>query len=422
MSNKVQLRLMSSSKMSNAGEGDIIRFPKAARQNFGFSNSRVMIGKGPYEIALKVKKAYSEDVRRLAVMIKNVKISEVDAQCVGFVHSNVRKRIVAKRGGQEDIWITEGIGDITVGADPEFGLIDSGGMLVRGNNIVSKVGKFGSDGPSVEVRPTPSTNHLEVVGSISDIMENPPGRADDYKWTGGATFRDTDRVYWFGGHVHLGRPTQIDANEAYPIYKRIATALDGLLALPMVRFDTPNPWERRNGCKYDYGKAGDIRADYPEQNRFEYRVLSGLWVVHPTLATIAIGAAKCIVETAYGRIAEKGFDPIWASQPISRGGMLKSFGLKGVREIQAVVNHADPRRITQDHLDTWERNIRNLDRFNKYRAEIEAMVELSKENPENIVSGMDLNVKRNWQERRTLLPRASKKLRKALDVVEEKRK
>ncbi len=420
MSSKVQLRLISSAKMSDETEHDVIRFPKRARENFGFSNSKVVIGKGYYEISLKVKQAYKEDVRKLARMIRSGKLTEEEAGHVGFVSRNVRERVTRKKG-TSDIWITEGINCITVGADPEFGLIDrDSGLLVRGSNVVQHAGKFGADGPGVEVRPAPSTNHLDVIKSMSSILGNPPAAAEKYKWVSGATFKDSSRTYWFGGHVHLGRPIQIDPDEAFPVYERIATVLDGMLALPMVRIDTPEPHLRRNGCPYNYGKAGDIRADYPEQDRFEYRVLSGLWVAHPTLSTIAIGAAKCIAETAYGRIAENDFDPVWASNSISKKGMLKSFNLKGIQEIKAIINRAQPGDITADHLQSWERGVRNLDRFDDYRAELTALIALSKETPGAVAHEMNLDMKENWHDRSTLLPKASKRLRTALDAVEEK--
>lgn len=418
MSSRVQLQLIASKKMADEGENDVIRFPRRAREYFGFSNSKVLVGKGRYETALRVKKSHREDVQRLARMIRTGKISEEEAQCVGFVSRTVRDRVTRKKGGG-NLWVSESISRITVGADPEFGLIDNDGRLIRGNHVVGHAGKFGSDGPSVEVRPVPNTDHIKVVKSMSQILKNPPSRAADYKWQGGATFSDHNRVYWFGGHVHLGRPAQIDAVGARPIYKRIATVLDGLLALPMVRFDTPEPWLRRNGCKYNYGKAGDIRDDYAEANRFEYRVLSGLWMVHPTLSAIAIGAAKCITETAYERIAAEDYDPVWATNPVSKRGMLKTFGITGLNEIKAVINRAQPTEVNEDQLSAWERRVKKLDRFDDYKPELNALIALAKENPDNIIGKINLDIRDGWQEEETLLPRASKQLRTALDAVEE---
>lgn len=417
MSQKIQLRLVSSPKMSDAGEDAFIRFPRRAREYFGFSNDKVVIGKGFYEVSLQVKQAYKKDIQRLAKMIRTGRVSEEEARYVGFVTRRVQQRVSRKdaRGG---IWVTDGISSITVGADPEFGLIGDEDVLVRGNRVVQHQGKFGSDGPSVEVRPDPSRNHIEVVNNIRSILHSPPEAADRYRWRGGATFSDQNRVYWFGGHIHLGRPSQISAEHAHPVYERIATALDGLLALPMARFDTPEPWQRRNGCKYNYGKAGDIRADYPEQDRFEYRVLSGLWLVHPTLAKVAIGAAKCITETAYGRVAEKGFDMEWAAAPGSKKGMLKSFGIKGLNEIRAVINQARPEQITPDQVQAWSRWVQDLDRFSEYGPEMRALIALAEEEPNIIEEGINLDIRQNWQEEQVLLPKASRKLRTVLDEVE----
>lgn len=414
MSEKVQLRLIQSRTMSDKDEHDVIRFPKRAREHFGFANDMVALGKGEYQTNLKVKRAYRADVRRLATMIQKDSLTDEAAVSVGFVTQTVQRRINRKDGG---VWVSDGIGSITIGADPEFGLIGPEEMLVRGSNVVPHQGSFGSDGPGVEVRPSPDTNHLAVVEKVGEILRNPPAEADKYKWLGGATYRDSHRTYWFGGHIHLGRPTQIKADDAAGVYQRIATALDCLLALPMCRFDTPNPHKRRNGCRYSYGKAGDIRTDYPERDRFEYRVLSGLWVVHPSLAKIVMGAAKCITETAYGRIANKKFDLEWAKGAASRKSLLQTFKLKDLRETQSIINNAVPDDVTPEHIKVWKRQICELDSFDEYSAEMNALIALAEAGPINF----NLDIKANWQGNKPMLSKreAGTKLHNALRKVEE---
>jgi hypothetical protein len=399
--------------MTAKGEHGTIRFPKRARDYFGFSNNMVVLGTGKYQINLEVKQAFKTDVRHLATMLQQGKITDESASSVGFVSKTIQQRINRKAGSA---WISDGVGDITVGADPEFGLIGDAGYLTRGNSVVSHAGKFGSDGPSVEVRPPPDRDHLAVVQSMEDILKSPPEAADRFKWVGGATYNDPNRIYWFGGHIHLGRPFQIGADAAANIYPKIAVALDGLLALPMCRFDTPEPFRRRNGCQYGYGKAGDIRADYPEQDRFEYRVLSGLWMVHPTLAKIAIGTAKCIAETAYGRIADRKFDLEWATAPASRKGLLKTFGLKDIRGVQSIINSAQTEDVTEDRITTWKKSLKKLDFFDEYSAELKALIILAEESPTNI----SLDIRDNWYTGKPLFPGSSAKLRRALEAVEEK--
>jgi hypothetical protein len=422
MGRKIELRLLSSGLMTEKGEDEFIRFPLKARERFGFSDSRVVIGrgKGEKQLSLFPKKAYRADIQRLARMIMAGKISEEEATCVGFVSKNVQQQI---SGGDESIWLTEGIESITIGCDPEFGLVDASGVLQKGASVLpdSLHAEFGADGPGVEVRPAPSRSHVSLVHTIKGILDKPPAQADKYHWRGGATFRDKNRVYWFGGHIHLGRPNFVPEDFAHPCYEKIATALDSLLALPMVSFDTPEPFLRRSGCTHSYGKAGDIRDDYPEGDRFEYRVLSGLWLVHPTLAKIALGVAKCVAETAYSRISTQNCDPDWIMAPASKAGLLKSFALKGTREKAAIINKAQPARLDPELLNEWETQLHSLERRDEYKEEITALIELTKSSPEDVVPRINLDVRAGWQENKPLLPGVTTgPLRRALDAVEEK--
>lgn len=415
MSRKVQLRLLASSTMSDKKENDLVRFPRKAREYFGFSNDIVVVGKGKYELALQVKPAYKNDIQRLARLLRQGKLSDEEAMAIGFVTRSVQQRFTRREG--TSVWISDGVESITIGADPEFGLIQNDGTLARGNRVVPHAGQFGSDGPSVEVRPSPSNSHLEVVGNIEEILERAPEAVDSYRWKGGATYQDRNRIYWFGGHIHLGRPLQLNPQNAFPTYQRIATILDGLLAFPMVRFDMPNPHLRRNGCPYHYGRAGDIRADCPEQDRFEYRVLSGLWMTHPTLARIVLGTAKAITETAYGRIAEQNFDLEWAGAPAGRKSLLRSFKLTGLQDTRRIINHAKAEMMTEDHIRTWEGWIRNLDRFDDYSEEINALIELVKVEP----GKFNLDIRRNWLgDLRPLVSKPPAALKAALNAVEAK--
>lgn len=414
MSRKVQLRLLASAQMSEKREQNTIRFPRRTRETFGFSNNTVVLGKGEYQLDLEVKKAYQPDVQRLVRKLQRGEFTAEEALAVGFVTRSVQQRFSRRQG--PSVWVSDGVESVTIGADPEFGLVGNGGILARGNRVVPHTGKFGSDGPSVEVRPAPSNSHLKTVSNISHILDNPPKSVEEFRWVGGATYEDCNRVYWFGGHIHLGRPLQLKAQHAHPCYGKIATALDGLLAFPLARFDMPNPHYRRDGCPYRYGRAGDIRADYPEQDRFEYRVLSGLWLVHPTLAKIVLGTAKAVTETAYSRIADAKFDLDWIQGPASRKSLLGSFKLKGMREIHGIINRAKAEDVTDDHIRAWERWVRSLDRFDDYAEEIEALIELVKAVPKKL----NLDIRKNWRGGTPLLRPASTKLKAALEAVEAK--
>lgn len=420
MGRKIELRLLISPTMSEKKEDGVIRFPLRARSHFGFSDNCVSIGKGDAELCLAVKQAYKHDILRIDKMMSTKELSAEEAIGIGFVTRGVHARLNKKEGSA---WITNGLGNITVGCDPEFGLVDPASkLLVRGDKVLpdSKYHKFGADGPGVEIRPDPSRDHLAVVENIRESLQNPPEAADKYKWVGGATYRDRTRYYWYGGHVHLGRPVSIDAEIAFPCYQRIAAVLDHLVAFPMVSFDTPEPNRRRNGCQHQYGKAGDIRADYPEGNRFEYRVLSGLWLIHPTLARIVLGVSKCVAETAYERIISNNKDLEYIQAPGSKKGLLRSFGLKGYREKASIINNANPERLTEESVSEWEHQLMSLDRADEYKEELTALVEIVKASPENVVPQLDLDIRNAWQNNKPLLPEASATLRRALDAVENK--
>lgn len=418
MSVKVNLRLLASTTMSDKRENGLIRFPKRARQGLALANSMVIIGKGPYQIALEARKAYKKDIQRLALMLRQGKLTDAEAGAVGFVTRSTQQRVNRREGGST--WVSDGIGRITIGADPEFGLIDDSGVLRRGSHILPNAGKFGSDGPGVEVRPPPSNDHIEVVRSMQEILRNPPGGVEAYHWKGGATHTDPSRTYWFGGHIHLGRPLQIAPEDAYGCYEKIATILDGLLALPLVKWDTENPHLRRNGCQYHYGKAGDIRADYPEQDRFEYRVLSGLWLVHPVLARTILGAAKAITESAYGRIADSQYDYEWACSPASKKSLIKSFGLKNLSAIRNAINGATPDLVTPDMIKAWETQLRGIDCFDEYREELEALIAITKAPREQVTKQISLDIKDTWHNESPLLSSRSTALGTALEAVEAK--
>lgn len=420
MGRKIELRLLISPTMSEKKEEGIIRFPLRARSHFGFSDNCVSIGKGDAELCLTVKQAYKHDILRIDKMLANKELSPEDAIGVGFVTRAIHGKLNKKEGSA---WITNGLGNITIGCDPEFGLVDNASnLLIRGSQVLpdSTHHKFGADGPGVEVRPDPRRDHIGVVENIRKIFENPPAEASKYKWVGGATYHDKNRYYWFGGHVHLGRPASIDAGIAEACYEKIATVLDHLVAYPMVSFDTPEPNRRRNGCQHQYGKAGDIRADYPEGNRFEYRVLSGLWLVHPTLSRIVLGVSKCVAETAYERIIANGKDPDYIQAPGSKKGLLRGFGLKNFREKASIINNANPERLTEESISEWEHQLFALDRADEYKEELRALVEIVKASPENVVPQLDLDIRSAWHNNKPLLPEASATLRKALDAVENK--
>jgi len=423
MSRKVQLTLVTSKKMSDKGENSLIRLPKRARNYFGFTNSVVVVGKGEHRFGLEVKKAYKEDVQKLTRKLSTGKMSEEEGLTAVFVTRSVLQKINRRQG--DSVWISDSLEEITVGADPEFGMRDGQERFIRGSNVIKKAGAFGSDGPAVEVRPAPSVDHVAMVGNISKILQNPPEAVSPYKWVGGATFTDHNRSYWFGGHIHLGRPTQIDPDHAISYcYNGIAKVLDQMLAFPLVRFDTPNPDLRRHGCDYGYGTAGtgatgDSNSSVRSHvDRFEYRVLSALWVAHPTLAKIVVGATKAITESVYGAIANKKFEYDW----VGTAPFLKSFGIGNTKGIIDIINRSRADAITKEHLTRWRSQIRGLERFDDYSEELNALIALVGADPSVIKKHLDLDLRQGWcEEKRFLRGMNNTRVKEALEAVAAKK-
>jgi hypothetical protein len=372
---------------------------------------------------LEVKQAYKEDVQKLAKKIATSKMSEKEALSSGFVSRSVLQKINRKEG--QSVWISDSLEEVTVGADPEFALIGHNGILARGNNVVSKAGAFGSDGPAVEVRPAPSADHLIMVRNIAKILQNPPESVVPYEWRGGATFQDPQRAYWFGGHIHLGRPAPINPEQAIDYcYAGIATVLDHLLAFPLVRFDTPNPDLRRHGCDLGYGTAGTGNSGGTESSvrshsdRFEYRVLSALWLAHPTLAKIIVGATKAITESVYARIGSKKFEYDW----VGTAPFLKTFGIgNNAKSILDIINRSRASSVTKEHLAQWRKQIRDLERFDDYSEELNALIALVGADPSAVKKHLDLDLRQGWcEDKRFLRGMNNTRARDALEAVAAK--
>ncbi len=423
MSRKVQLTLMTSTKMSDKGEHGIIRLSRKARDYFGFTNSIVVVGKGEHRFNLEVKKAYKEDFQKLHKKLSSGKMSEEEALSAGFVTRSILQKVNRRQG--DSVWISDSLEEITVGADPEFGLVDEYGQFVRGSHVIKKAGAFGSDGPAVEVRPAPSVDHVTMVGNITKILQSPPEVVTPYAWRGGATFTDENRNYWFGGHIHLGRPSLIDPTYAIEYcYNGIATVLDHLLAFPLVRFDTPNPNLRRHGCDYGYGTAGtgdtgDTNSSVRSHvDRFEYRVLSALWMAHPTLAKVIVGATKAITESVYTGIASKNFEYDWVGTPP----FLRSFGISGPRVVLDIINKSKAASITKDHLTRWRNQIRDLERFDDYSEELNALIALVGADPSVVKEHLNLDLRKGWCEgQRFLRGMNNTRVKEALEAVAAKK-
>jgi len=99
---------------------------------------------------------------------------------------------------------------ITVGADPEFEVIDSSGRVVSASGIVKggtdprqEIGRDGA-GSQVELRPKPESDLWKFIGNVRSLLKK---FAEEYP---GYRLSTQGDVYPLGGHIHLSVPVNND--------------------------------------------------------------------------------------------------------------------------------------------------------------------------------------------------------------------
>lgn len=246
-------------------------------------------------------------------------------------------------------------GHLTLGADPEFLLLNKSGRSVRGDGIRGLSGgtnaKFGVDGGgcAMELRPSPSTNPIQVVKSIEltlrmGLKSHPSTR--QYKWVGGGSCEQP-----IGGHIHFG--TRALQAPEYPKpsnqnnVSMLARALDSFLAVPVLSVEKKEEAVARRNT--GYGRLGDMRG---QDWGCEYRTL-GSWVTSPAVALAVLSLAKVVAcESLAGQIGV----PDLINVPV-----------------EAFTRAVMPAAITKA---AWER-IEKMAMFPKYQKDIEIIRELA---------------------------------------------
>lgn len=174
-----------------------------------------------------------------------------------------------------------------VGADPEFGFVDTDGELYGACDLIKDDcgGRFGLDGCNeiAELRPEPSENPSVVVKNIYRAMADGVRRNREtlsYSWEAGSILFG-DGEYPIGGHIHLGiKYRGID-------YADLALDLDALLTQVVRLLEEPDKLKKRS-C--DYGMYSDMRANH---HGAEYRTL-GSWITSPRIAEGVLCLAQAI--------------------------------------------------------------------------------------------------------------------------------
>jgi hypothetical protein len=159
-----------------------------------------------------------------------------------------------------------------------------------------------------------------------------------------------------------------------------------------------------------WGYFGEWR---PCNGRLEHRTLSGMWLMHPTVAACVIGTAKSITDEIFKRWADRdfkydyvipmkykglnyhdmnniGFDD-WKSFPVCKeiGALMSSETLK------KTLNLSKSSDISKSWLDKWHSNMRKLSTYEKYSKYIRGLREVLKISSGEL-SKWDRKIQNNW--------------------------
>jgi len=177
--------------------------------------------------------------------------------------------------------------DFKIGADPEFGFINSNDDVVEASSLIADTGSmFGTDGNSDigEIRPAADEDPIMVVENILDAMRqgmkrNPSTAQPNIRWKAGSRV-GTNPI---GGHIHFGvKGMGLKADRAIG-------SLDTWLAQPALLL------EDREEAHYRRSHGYGHLADYRNQAwGFEYRTLSS-WLTSPQVSMGVLCLAKTIM-------------------------------------------------------------------------------------------------------------------------------
>jgi len=179
--------------------------------------------------------------------------------------------------------------EATIGADPEFLLLNDKGKVVFASNYMEKEGAVGCDAivlpsfrkiyPLAELRPEPSKDVKQMIVNLHRTMQLAERRITDssLRWVAGGM-----PVHGFplGGHIHFS---------GVRLSSELLRALDNYLALPLVLLEDATTGDRRP----KYGFLGDFRRQ--KHGGFEYRVLPS-WLISPVIAKGVLALAKLIAD------------------------------------------------------------------------------------------------------------------------------
>lgn len=419
---------MDSNKKEDRNENGLIRMPATTRKHMNFDGKVELSSSAKKAMLLDIFHAFSTDIKNLKRKVKEGEMSEEEIKRVGFVTSKTYNEITGDDKRVKNIWVSDTIEKNVIGTDPEFLLFRSENgtdEVVRANNILPKDGLLGSDGAMAEIRPDPAAEISGLVKNIASIFSNKQitSRIKDYKWMASCYHKDSVRDYPVGGHIHIGNPmlvAKLPAAQRKMFFNTINKIMDELLSIPMIKFDgAENGSCRRIKCEMGlahgnhrgYGYFGEWRpCRVGGEEHFEHRTLSGMWLIHPSVAKAVLGTAKVISDEIFKMSTVKGYDTkyvfpkkfsdkrIWSPEfdEWDKIPLAKDMGcIKTSDEMIKLLNRSSPDFITREYLNNWFNHLKSMSSYKKGSKYVDALYEILKISSKQLTE-WDKQIQNNW--------------------------
>jgi hypothetical protein len=228
-----------------------------------------------------------------------------------------------------------------------------------------------------------------------------------------------------GGHIHVGNPAKVarmTMSRREMFFNVMNKIMDEFLSIPCIRLDGEMGRKRRTDCQMSFGGGGwGWFGEWRTCNgRLEHRSLSGMWLMHPSVAKCVLGTAKAITDEVFKMWANKQFNyeyviPMkykglnyqdmnqdsfsdWKAFPVCKeiGALMPS------KDLRAVLNNSKGSDITKKWLSNWHSKMKKLSTYGKSAKYIDGLREiLSVPMPE--LAKWDRKIQNNWLKSKTFL-------------------
>jgi len=399
-------RSMDNNRKEDRNESGLIRMGSKARNFMSFDDDKVEIWtvagqERQTSVLLDIFQAYTKDIKKVKSLVQTGELKPGDLNRIGFVTTKMYNRVT---GGDTDsnIWVSTGVHDTVFGADPEFLLFNDEGEVIHANGVMNKAGKIGCDGAMAEVRPSPATSPEGLVKNIRSCFADKSltSAISPYEWRAGCYHKNNKRDYPMGGHIHIGNPAKV---ARMPMPKRemffnvMNKIMDEFLSIPCIRLDGELGRKRRTDCQMCLGNNGGwgYFGEWRTCNgRLEHRSLSGMWLMHPTVAMCVLGTSKAITDEVFKRWAQNKFNYNYVVPMKHQGlnyqdmnhdsfGEWKNFpvckdmgAMMGSKELRRVMNNSKGADVSKAWLDKWHAKMKRLSTYGKYSKYIDGLREI----------------------------------------------